>query len=478
MRRSLSWSISYWLLGIIYFGAILRLYHLTTPLADWHSFRQADTASVAREYLNNGLDLLRPRYHDLSNIQSGKDNPEGYRMVEFPLISGLVALTYPAASLITGWPLHVWYRFTSILFSIGSLAFLYLIGQKLFNRRVATFTVLMFALLPYNIFYSRTVLPEIPMVFFSLVCLYLGLSTVSQPRWWRFLLMGLTGAVALLIKPTAAFMLISLVIPLYFGFKKNPQVLVFWLPTLLFMGFPLYLWRQWILNFPTGIPASEWLLNGNGIRLRPAWFRWLFYERLTKIILGYFGLITFTLGLYALFKKQGQAFWFTLIWGLGSLLYLIIFATGNVQHDYYQIITIPVICLVLGLGLDYVFLKKSQVLTALVSVSLILGLTQSWRIERGLYQINNWAIVHAGQAVAQLTPPEALVIAPYMGDTAFLYQTNRRGWPIGFDIDQKIHAGAQYYASVNFDDEANALMRQYPVVIKTPEFVILKLTAN
>src|SRR5689334_19814520 len=75
-------------LGIILIIAtVMRLYRITNPLADWHSFRQADTASVTREYVKHGIDLLHPTYHDLSNIQSGKDNPKGYRMVEFPLVN-------------------------------------------------------------------------------------------------------------------------------------------------------------------------------------------------------------------------------------------------------------------------------------------------------------------------------------------------------------------------------------------------------
>src|SRR5207302_6010614 len=54
---------------------------------------------------------------------------------------------------------------------------------------------------------------------------------------------------------------------------------------------PLVLWRQWILQYPEGIPANAWLLNGNGIRFRPAFFRWIFYERLTKLISGYLGIV-------------------------------------------------------------------------------------------------------------------------------------------------------------------------------------------
>ena len=70
----------------------LRLYRLHYPLLDWHSWRQADTASVTREYVKaKRVDLLQPRYHDLSNIPSGRPNPEGYRMVEFPIINGIIA---------------------------------------------------------------------------------------------------------------------------------------------------------------------------------------------------------------------------------------------------------------------------------------------------------------------------------------------------------------------------------------------------
>ncbi|MCA9369430.1 hypothetical protein KC721_03960, partial [Candidatus Woesebacteria bacterium] len=69
----------------------LRMYRINTPLLDWHSWRQADTASVTREYQKHGISLLYPKYHDVSNNPSGLPNPEGYRMVEFPLYNALVA---------------------------------------------------------------------------------------------------------------------------------------------------------------------------------------------------------------------------------------------------------------------------------------------------------------------------------------------------------------------------------------------------
>nr|MBP6098848.1 hypothetical protein [Candidatus Levybacteria bacterium] len=73
------------------FAFIARLYRITNPIADWHAWRQADTSAVSKKFVQEGIDILHPKYFDISNIQSGKDNPNGYRMVEFPILNVLQA---------------------------------------------------------------------------------------------------------------------------------------------------------------------------------------------------------------------------------------------------------------------------------------------------------------------------------------------------------------------------------------------------
>ena len=63
-----------------------------------------------------------------------------------------------------------------------------------------------------------------------------------------------------------------------------------------------------------------------------------------------------------------------------------------------------------------------------------------------------------------------------MGDTAFLYQTNRRGWPIGGSLDSRIEQGADYYVTTSLDDEAKALMQEYQVIKSSDQFTLIKLT--
>ena len=67
---------------LIILGAFfVRLYKISNPIADWHSWRQADTASVGRIYVERGIDILYPRYYDVSAIQTGYTNLAGWRFV-------------------------------------------------------------------------------------------------------------------------------------------------------------------------------------------------------------------------------------------------------------------------------------------------------------------------------------------------------------------------------------------------------------
>src|SRR4030065_2790044 len=100
---------------IIIGGIIFRLYRSNGPVADWHSWRQADTSAVSRNFVNLGFDLLHPRFDDLSNVASGLDNPEGYRFVEFPIYNAFQAGLFVAFNNLT---LEQWGRIVSIFASV------------------------------------------------------------------------------------------------------------------------------------------------------------------------------------------------------------------------------------------------------------------------------------------------------------------------------------------------------------------------
>lgn len=476
----------YLLGGIVLLALCVRLYKITSPILDWHSFRQADTASVTREFVKQGMSILEPRYHDLSNIQSGQDNLEGYRMVEFPLLNAGIALLLAALPL----SLTVVSRVVSVLFSLGSIVVFYYFIARYYGKKTAVIGTLTMAVLPYWIYYSRTVLPEPAMLFFSLLAL-LSFSYWSQNKsniWYCVSLVAF--ATALLLKPYVIFLF-----PLYLAVAYSEQKLTllknpfFYLYPILGL-LPLIWWREWITQYPAGIPANQWLLNGDNIRLRPAWFRWLGYERLTKLFLGYTGITFFIASFVPITRKQLIHY----SWWLGLILYMVVFATGNVRHDYYQVLLVPAVCLSVALGIQKMFTLLAQLqdlskrlfpnlnLSFLplplifTSTIYVVMLGFGWWQIKEFYHINHPEYLEAGTAVDQLLPEHAKVIAPAFGDTQFLFQTNRTGWPIGFEIEDKIAKGATHYVTTSYDDEARALETEYFIVEKSDDFLILDLT--
>ncbi len=478
---------------ILILAFFLRLYKINSPLADWHSWRQADTAAVGRHFVKNGINLLLPRYDDLSSIPSGLENPEGYRMVELPILGALQALTYRIFSIGS---FEVTCRLLSIFFSLLTIIFLYLIIQAISGPLLGLLTAFIYALLPYNLYYNRVILPEPLMVFTALASIYFFMSAIflkekakdrkqnKQLSLKTFLLLFtslLFFAISLLIKPFVLFLIMPPITYLAAKEFVKTEKKVLW-----FCGFVVYilaallpflLWRWWVSHFPEGIPANLWLLNGDGVRFKGAWFYWIFAERLARLILGYWGVIFLVTGLLINLKEKMFYCW----WSLGILAYLVIVATGNVRHDYYQILIMPVVAALVARGI-YFFLNEGKKVFNLYQCWLLVIICWlfmeafSWYQVRDFFNINHPEIVKAGKAIQKLSQPEDKVIAPYGGDTAFLYQTERKGWPVGGNLEEKIKKGAKYYVSVNFDQETRELITKCQIRQKENDFVIIDLS--
>src|SRR5689334_24861527 len=75
------------LLALVALTLALRLVDVDKPFLDLQTWRQADTAAIARNYYEEGLDFLHPR------VDWRGDTP-GYVEMEFPLYNFLVACGY------------------------------------------------------------------------------------------------------------------------------------------------------------------------------------------------------------------------------------------------------------------------------------------------------------------------------------------------------------------------------------------------
>lgn len=478
-------------LGIIVLGFILRLYRFDNPIADWHSWRQVDTSSVSRNFVTSGFDLLHPTYHDLSNVPSGKDNPNGYRFVEFPIYNFFQAGLFKIIGILT---IEEWGRLVTIISSLFTTTFIFLLTRKYTDDKIALFSSFLYAVIPYNIYYGRVILPDPTMVMALMGGIYFfdlwinngkKISLSKEIIYSSFAL--LFTASAFLLKPYALIFTLPIVAIAYssFGLKmfKKWKLWVFAILAII----PLVLWRVWMTQFPEGIPVSAWLLNGGNIRFKGAFFYWIFENRIGGLILTFWGSALLVIGIllnsnsekfYNFLKGQMLLFWSFLS---SSLLYLTIIARGNVQHDYYQILIMPTLVIFAGLGAKLFMDPPKDLIKKTVSYPVLLILVAfimafGWYAVRDYFNINRSSIILAGNAADKLLPKNALVIANYEGDTTFLYQTNRKGWAsYQKDLPEMIKMGASYLILADPKPTDLDFGKTYKVIEQKPEYIIFDL---
>jgi len=474
------WLILFFILLI---ATLLRLYKINSPLADFHSWRQADTAAVARNFVKSGFDFLHPRFDDLSSIQSGKENPKGYRMVELPIYNVIFAYAYKIFPVFS---LEVFGRLTTLFFSLIIIFVIYCLSLMENQRTTAIFTSLVYAILPFIVFFSRVVLPEttaVSLAFLGLFFLYLySRNKQTLPSGFLLVLSIVSFAVSFLIKPVTVFYLLPagylfLTKHSWSTYKKVSFYLFFVISVT-----PLLLWRLYIKHYPEGIPESSWLLTDVNtyqgrlsIFFKPAFFRLIFFERINNDILG--GYLTFFL-ILGIISKPKRIFFHLLL--VSSIIYLFVFQGGNVQHEYYQIIILPPLAIFTGLGITHFVSSGKNLIHPLLSYPLMIVLAV-FSLFFSFYKVKDYYsypqdLVQIAKIVNTLTKEDDKIVTDRLGDTTLLYLMNRRGAPAIYkEPDDLKKFGYQYLVTLNQDLIKQLKEKDYQVVFENDSFALFRL---
>ncbi|NTU73726.1 glycosyltransferase family 39 protein, partial [Candidatus Roizmanbacteria bacterium] len=427
---------------------------------------------------------FHPRYDDLSNVQSGIENPEGYRFVEFPIYNAIFAGIYKVVPVFS---LEAYGRLTTIVFSLILIAVIYYLLLKETSRFGAIVGSLTYAVFPFFVFFSRTVLPDTAAVSCAFISIYFLYRSIEKRHPFRdtvyFILAIVSFAAAVLIKPTAIFygltLLYIFVLSSGFSILKNWKMYVYF--TLSFI--PLIAWRNYITQYPQGIPSSDWLISSvntyEGVRtifLRPAFFRWIFFERINNIILGGYMTFMFILGLITRSKQYLIHSIF-----LSALIYLFVFEGGNVQHEYYQIIILPALAIAVGAGAHYLFTHgKTMIHAAFVTTLMISLFVISWFFS--YYQVKNYYnysydYVRFATIISTLTHEDDKIVTDTLGDTTLLYLSNRRGAPSVFkDLTELKGEGYSYFFTQKSDVISDLKKdNKFKIVFENDKFALFKL---
>ncbi len=213
-----------WVLGLVVVTMCLRLPFMKADLTDHDTWRQADTASIARNFLEEN-NILWPR------INWAAPGP-GYVETEFQLYPYTVSLIY---RVLGENPLYG--RLLSILVTAFTCLAFHRIACRFLDPWPALLALAFFAMSPFVFRYSRVFVPDPTMFCFYVLALERFLAYLDDERWSSILQAAGAMALAILVKPTSihlGLVLIVLTVARYgWGALFRPQVVAFGLISLL-----------------------------------------------------------------------------------------------------------------------------------------------------------------------------------------------------------------------------------------------------
>ena len=248
--------------------------------------------------------------------------------------------------------------FLVTILGLGSTVVIYKIGKELYGKATGLFAAVLFALSPWELVLSRSFLIDVQCLFFSLLCLYVGILAIRKGSVKLSFISGVFFAAALLTKYFAAFMLIPLLIFWLYSKPKKAkvflsQIITFALPPVLFS----LLWYQVVLgkNLLYMFGHSDFRdLNYNGVNVSYSFvsvFLWNYGLGVLFVVATAFSLIL----LFVFRKEMPKAFRFDIIC-LATILPILIIDTIlgaglNLKAPYnnaikYDFFDLPFFCLI------------------------------------------------------------------------------------------------------------------------------------
>ncbi len=426
----------WWFTGIVLFIALMvRLYNFDTPLLDIHSFRQTQTASVARNFYNMGINPLTSK---LDVFGVGK---EENLLLEFPFYQTIVAVLYKIF-----YPGEIWGRIVSIFFGFLGAFYLFRLVHLLVDRNTALWSCFFFLFAPLNIYYHRAFMMDTAVVCFGIMMLYYLIHWIKTDSTTSYLTGIAAASLGFIMKPPYGGVLL---LPIaYFQFRTHGSKGLIKPKFLAAMLIPLIIVLIW-QSYAEGVNVRSghefftlsnesfryWNFGKLEYRFNAAyWLKML--DIFNKQVLGQGIIILFIAGLFLKPAKISAAFFH--FWLLAEFIYVLIMIRMTTTHNYYNMPLIPIASIYCGVAVNY-FLEKNRIShylnvylkKAVIATIVCLVIFFNFRHVLPWYIIS-WPIFYDGQIIQKYTSKDTPIIySPYpeIGDwdPAYFYYANRRG---------------------------------------------------
>ncbi len=358
-------------------GLWLRLVGFNYPPFDSHSFRQTQTLSTIEAFYTHGIDPLHPR-----TIYMGYP---GVFVLEFPVFQALAALLYhifgPHLELV---------RILNILMGIAGAWLLFKIVSLMLDRPTAILAALTYWLAPLNILYQRSMLIDPTAVCCALLAFYMLLLLTSRPEevlprphWTYLLTFAVSTWLTAMIKALYLWPAVMLFGFVFLTRRCKLDGLILGIGAAFALSGVCFLtWNHYAAGINNASPITSGVnptaLLGFSALTQPE-FYFIMLVRRPKLWLGLFGALLYIVGLWAAWNERGEQKRKRVLMLLFLIppSYLILFASINRPHEYYQLIITPFLAIITGNGLRWLATRHLSTKTLKPAISRFVVVTGS-----------------------------------------------------------------------------------------------------
>jgi hypothetical protein len=432
---------------------------------DWLGWRQADTQTIARNFLKPGSDILHPQ------INWGGTGP-GYLESEFQLYTYLVAQVMKVFG-ISEWPGQL----LSLMYILLTTIVIYALLNLYFrNRFVAAFGAVVFLTSNGAVHLSTAIMPDSLCILFYSLGLFTFLKFLSDQKTGTLIFVVLFSTLAALIKPLALNLGIIQFTMIYLCHRhllKSPKIWAAWLTIVAvvaaYMAYSYHLYLTYGNTFGVlGGDSKFPTLHGLTV--------WIHYPKLVYMTvvwgLGPFGAIA---AVYLLLRrKMTRVEWALVTGNAAAILIPMRYTVNRGFSPHYFIFTALLGAWLAAFMMNrlLVTIKNPEAIRYISATAVVLIVAvyavHFYKRRNPLPFQYSLQVTTIGKKLSEIAKPGSLVIARSIADERergswghginnyedprMFYLANVHGWSLPRDakgaalIDKYVKQGAEYYA--------------------------------
>ncbi len=425
----------------VFLGLILRLIQIQSPILGVHSWRQADTAAMARHFALKGTPIWLPQ------IDWGGAS-DGFVECEFPLFPFLIGQLYK----LTG--IHEWVgRSTAVICSLITIILVIRIGTILLDPDSGWWGGLFFAILPLTVFYGRTFQAESMLLMFGALSIERYFAWRKTGSVWSLIFSWSSFTAACLIKVLPLIWLGIPILALHaentkrhrqngllklvlnvFNILKKPSVSIYFITAILIAS--IWFLYAYQIGQLTGLSFGFWGTSSDRSSLRLLLNTQIWLDFALRITLRNFAILGLPLAFLGFWKSRKDLGGFILMSGvIGWFASTLIAFRASSIHEYYQLPLMLFACPFMGRGFVICTTKISKSLIFsvpsqlwLILFNILISFTilnfDYWSLERTQEKI--W--MPLAERIRNEVPGDHRIVTVTGGDPTLLNLARRQGW--------------------------------------------------